>query len=152
MEAVVTQASLVDRVKKQCPQAKLYPVNNFMGGAEYDAIVSALLAGPGQAAASAQPVTSGIARPERIVFACDAGMGSSAMGAAALSKKLKAAGLDIPVEHSAISDLPRDVPFVVTHESLAQRARTQCPAARICPITSFMGGTEYDAIVSELMH
>ncbi|WP_300971514.1 hypothetical protein [Faecalibaculum rodentium] len=41
---------------------------------------------------------------------------------------------------------------MVTHESLAQRARTQCPAARICPITSFMGGTEYDAIVSELMH
>ncbi|WP_435795684.1 hypothetical protein, partial [Faecalibaculum rodentium] len=80
------------------------------------------------------------------------GHGIFCHGGCGAVQKLKAAGLDIPVEHSAISDLPRDVPFVVTHESLAQRARTQCPAARICPITSFMGGTEYDAIVSELMH
>ncbi len=79
-------------------------------------------------------------------------MGSSAMGAAALSKKLKAAGLSIPVEHSAINDLSRETAFVVTHESLAQRARTQCPNATICPITNFMGGAEYDAIVSDLLN
>ena len=72
------------------------------------------------------------------------------MGAAALSKKLKAAGLNIPVEHSAISDLAADTAFVVTHQSLADRARIQCPNAVIRPITSFMGGAEYDAIVAEL--
>lgn len=149
MEAVVTQASLVERVKKQCPKANIYPVNNFMGGAEYDEIVQDLLKQP---EAPAPVVTSGIARPSKIVFACDAGMGSSAMGAAALSKKLKAAGLDIPVEHSAINDLSRETAFVVTHESLAERARIQCPDARICPITSFMGGAEYDRIVTELMN
>ncbi len=149
MEAVVTQASLVERVKKQCPKANIYPVNNFMGGAEYDEIVQDLLKQP---EAPAPVVTSGIARPSKIVFACDAGMGSSAMGAAALSKKLRAAGLDIPVEHSAINDLSRETAFVVTHESLAERARIQCPDARICPITSFMGGVEYDRIVTELMN
>ena len=148
MEAVVTQASLAERVRAKCPSAKIYPVNNFMGGAEYEAIVSDLLK------ASAEPKkvipAPASAKPQQIVFACDAGMGSSAMGAAALSKKLKAAGLNIPVEHSAISDLAADTAFVVTHQSLADRARIQCPNAVIRPITSFMGGAEYDAIVAEL--
>lgn len=154
MQAVVTQASLVERVKKQCPDAKIYPVNNFMGGAEYDAIVADLISGSRdeKPVKDRSAVTSSIARPDRIFFACDAGMGSSAMGAAALSKKLKAAGLSIPVEHSAINDLSRETAFVVTHESLAQRARTQCPNATICPITNFMGGAEYDAIVSDLLN
>lgn len=78
-----------------------------MGGAEYDAIVADLISGSRdeKPVDDRSAVTSSIARPDRIFFACDAGMGSSAMGAAALSKKLKAAGLDIPVEHSAINDL-----------------------------------------------
>lgn len=45
---------------------------------------------------------------KKIVFACDAGMGSSAMGATTLNKKLKAAGLDIKVVHTAIEDVPSD--------------------------------------------
>lgn len=146
MEAVVTQASLADRVRNQCPHARIYPVNNFMGGAEYDAIVADLLNGP------EKKETVSINLPTQIFFACDAGMGSSAMGAAALSKKLKAAGLDIPVHHSAINDLDVHTTFIVTHESLADRARSQCPDAKICPITNFMGGSEYDAIVNGLLH
>ena len=146
MEAVVTQASLADRVRTQCPHAKIYPVSNFLGGTEYDAIVADLTS---PKAAAATPASS---LPRQIFFACDAGMGSSAMGAAALSKKLKEAGLDIPVHHSAINDLAADTDFIVTHQSLAQRARSQCPEARICPITNFMGGAEYDAIVNGLLH
>ena len=84
-----------------------------------------------------------------IYFACDAGMGSSAMGAAALSKKFTAAGSSIEVKHSAINDLPSDCKVVVTHKSLAERAAAQCPNAKIYPITNFMGGSEYDAIVSD---
>lgn len=148
MEAIVTQASLVDRVRAKCPNAKIYPVNNFMGGAEYDAIVSDLLSNtssPAQAKPSKAPGAL-----EKIVFACDAGMGSSAMGAAGLAKKLKAAGLNILVTHCAINDLASDTAFVVTHESLADRARQQCPNATIRPITNFMGGSEYDAIVEEI--
>lgn len=148
MQAVVTQTSLAERVHAKCPNAKIYPVNNFMGGSEYDAIVADLIkAEP----AERKVVTSNTTcKPKEIFFACDAGMGSSAMGAAALSKKLKAAGLNIPVQHSAINDLKADTCFVVTHESLAERARTQCPNAVIRPITNFMGGSEYDAIVAEL--
>ena len=148
MEAVVTQASLVDRVRTKCPNAKIYPVNNFMGGAEYDAIVSDLLASASNTDEAKPSKAPGAL--EKIVFACDAGMGSSAMGAAALAKKLKAAGLNILVTHCAINDLASDTAFVVTHESLADRARQQCPNATIRPITNFMGGSEYDAIVEEI--
>ncbi|MGX8852576.1 PTS mannitol transporter subunit IICB [Amedibacillus sp. YH-ame10] len=86
----------------------------------------------------------------KVVFACDAGMGSSAMGATTLTKKLKNAGLDIHVQHYALDDVPKDTEVIVTHKSLVDRAKTHCPNAIIFPITNFMGGSEYDEIVAQL--
>ena len=86
----------------------------------------------------------------KIVFACDAGMGSSAMGATTLTKKLQAAGLDVTVQHFALDDVPKDTEVIVTHKSLVERAKSHCPNAMIFPITNFMGGKEYDEIVAEL--
>lgn len=85
-----------------------------------------------------------------IVFACDAGMGSSAMGATALTKKLKNAGLDIAVEHYALDDIPNDVHVIVTHQSLVERAKSHSPNAVIFPITNFLGGAEFDIIVEKV--
>ena len=85
-----------------------------------------------------------------IVFACDAGMGSSAMGATTLTKKLNAAGMKVTVEHFALDDVPKDTQVIVTHKSLVERAETRCPNALIFPITNFMGGKEYDEIVAQL--
>ena len=86
----------------------------------------------------------------KIVFACDAGMGSSAMGATTLTKKLNAAGMKGTVEHFALDDVPKDTQVIVTHKSLVERAETRCPNALIFPITNFMGGKEYDEIVAQL--
>lgn len=86
----------------------------------------------------------------KIVFACDAGMGSSAMGATPLTKKLNAAGMKVTVEHFALDDVPKDTQVIVTHKSLVERAETRCPNALIFPITNFMGGKEYDEIVAQL--
>ena len=86
----------------------------------------------------------------KIVFACDAGMGSSAMGATTLTKKLNAAGMNVTVEHFALDDVPKDTEVIVTHKSLVERAKSRCPHALIFPITNFMGGKEYDEIVAEL--
>lgn len=86
----------------------------------------------------------------KIVFACDAGMGSSAMGATTLTKKLNAAGMKVTVEHLALDDVPKDTQVIVTHKSLVERAETRCPNALIFPITNFMGGKEYDEIVAQL--
>lgn len=85
-----------------------------------------------------------------IYFACDAGMGSSAMGATNLTKKLKDKGYSIKVQHFAIENLPSDAQVIVTHHSLVERVEKQAPNAIIYTITNFMGGTEYDEIVEKL--
>lgn len=87
----------------------------------------------------------------KIIFACDAGMGSSAMGATVLKKKLQAAGLsDIEVEHASVSDIPKDAQLVVVHKDLAERAARSAPLARLITITNFMAAPEYDMIVDDL--
>lgn len=87
---------------------------------------------------------------KRIVFACDAGMGSSAMGAASLTKKLNSNGIDIKVEHFAVNEIPEDAQIVVTHQSLVDRVRSTRENVIIFPITNFMGGKEYDEIVEKI--
>lgn len=86
-----------------------------------------------------------------IVFACDAGMGSSAMGATILRKKLAAAGLNsINVVHASVSSIPADAQVVVTHEELKERAGHSCPGARLVLIKNFLAAPEYDLLVEEL--
>ena len=63
-----------------------------------------------------------MATVNKIIVACDAGMGSSAMGAGLLRKKVQAANLDISVTNTAINDLPGDVNIVITHKDLTDRA------------------------------
>lgn len=87
---------------------------------------------------------------KKIVFACDAGMGSSAMGATVLRKKLMQAGIDLEVLHSPVSDIPADTDIVVTHEELGARAKTACPTAEFILITNFMNAPEYDELVNRL--
>lgn len=84
----------------------------------------------------------------KIVFACDAGMGSSAMGATMLRNKLKDAGVTgIEVVHAPVSEIPKDCQIVVTHHELAARAASSNPSAEIIPIQNFMGAPEYDTLV-----
>lgn len=86
-----------------------------------------------------------------IVFACDAGMGSSAMGATVLKKKLAAAGLEhIEVTHASVSDIPKDAQIVVTHKDLSERAEKSAPQAKLVLITNFMAAPEYGQLVDEL--
>lgn len=101
---------------------------------------------------TAAPAVAGIpADVRKIVFACDAGMGSSAMGATLLRKKLRTAGLEaIEVVHAPVSEIPGDAQIIVTHHELRERAAASCPSARLVTITNFMGAPEYDTLVQEL--
>ncbi|NYE38853.1 PTS system mannitol-specific IIC component [Nocardioides cavernae] len=84
-----------------------------------------------------------------IVFACDAGMGSSAMGASVLRKKIQAAGHgEVTVVNKAISNLQDDVDLVVTHQDLTDRARERTPSAIHVSVDNFMGSPRYDEIVA----
>lgn len=86
-----------------------------------------------------------------IVFACDAGMGSSAMGATILKKKLAEAGLgDIKVVHSSVSSIPADAQVIVTHSALKERAGRSNPDAKLVIITNFMDAPEYNLLIDEL--
>jgi PTS system mannitol-specific IIC component len=86
----------------------------------------------------------------KIVFACDAGMGSSAMGASILRKKLTKADIPITVTNTAISDIPGDADIVVTHKSLTDRARVKAPNAEHISIEDFLRSPEYDQLVTRL--
>ncbi len=86
----------------------------------------------------------------RIVFACDAGMGSSAMGATTLRNRIKKMGLNVEVEHCAIDDIPQNAQLVITHESLSGRARSVAPQAELYTITNFMDGKQYEELLKRL--
>ena len=88
----------------------------------------------------------------KIAFACDAGMGSSAMGATVLKKKLKEAGIEgIEVIHTPVSSIPADIQIVVTHEELGERAAHSNPNAQLVLIRNFLAAPEYDVLVKQLV-
>jgi PTS system mannitol-specific IIC component len=88
--------------------------------------------------------------PKLIVFACDAGMGSSAMGETILRKKLEEAGFDIQVKHSAVNQIPKEADVVFTQENLAERAAQVVPHAKIVTVKNFLDNTVYDEFVKSL--
>ena len=86
-----------------------------------------------------------------IVYACDAGMGSSALGAAALRKKLHKDGYNnITVKNFAIGSIPKDAQIVVSHEKLAERARADSPQAEHIWVKDFTNNNVYDVISERL--
>lgn len=87
----------------------------------------------------------------KIIFACDAGMGSSAMGASVLRDKVKKAGLALPVSNSAINNLSDDPnALIVTQEELHDRASQKAPSATFVQVENFMNSPRYDEIVNRL--
>lgn len=85
-----------------------------------------------------------------IYVSCDAGMGSSAMGAGLLRKKVDSAGLDIKVINCAINDLPKDAQLVITHKDLTSRAVQQVGTAKHLSLTNFLDGALYDKLVADI--
>ncbi len=105
--------------------------------------------GIGEASAPASVKSDG--RIKKIAFACDAGMGSSAMGATVLKKKIAAAGIEgIEVIHTPVSSIPQDVQLVVTHQELGERAAHSNPNAELVLITNFLAAPEYETLVENL--
>src|SRR5699024_11038034 len=106
-------------------------------------------AGAAGAGAAAAADSSGHTGPiQRIVFACDAGMGSSAMGATVLRKKVRAAGFDdVEVTNKAISSLSDEWDVVVTQKELTDRARQRTGSAVHVSADQFMNSPRYDEVV-----
>ncbi len=92
-----------------------------------------------------------LADVKAVYVACDAGMGSSAMGAGLLRKKVEAVGLNITVTNYAINNLPADSQIVITHKDLTDRARKTIPGAMHMSLNNFLDGAVYDNLVAELV-
>lgn len=109
--------------------------------------VASTLTGAGAgAAAGGVGVLAGPVR--NIVFACDAGMGSSAMGASVLRNKIKAAGFpDVKVTNASIANLRDDYDVVITHQDLTERAKPATSSAVHYSVDNFMSSPRYDEIV-----
>lgn len=96
--------------------------------------------------------TAVLTRPiTTIDFACDAGMGSSAMGASVLRKKIKDAGYrDVTVVNKSIANLEDTYDLVVTHKDLTERAKQRTGSAIHVSVDNFIASPRYDEIVDLL--
>ncbi len=86
----------------------------------------------------------------KIVFACDTGMGSSAMGAALVSKMLEEAKVNMRVENAPIDDLPADADLVITIEALKTRAIHSAPNAIHIGVMDFLYKPQYEALIENI--
>ena len=110
-----------------------------------DGLRSSAATGVGAALASATATEREI---KNIVFACDAGMGSSAMGASVLRNKIKKAGIeDVTVVNKAIANLDSSADLVITQQQLTERARHQTPNSVHVSVDNFMNSPRYDEVV-----
>jgi len=108
-----------------------------------------------ESAVTASVIGNGTAAPshpiQSVVFACDAGMGSSAMGASVLRKKIQGAGYsDVTVVNKSIANLDDTFDLVVTHQDLTARAQERTPSAVHVSVDNFMASPRYDEIVDLL--
>lgn len=85
-----------------------------------------------------------------VVFACEAGMGSSLIGANQLKKRIKDAGLEIRVIHSPVNQIPADTDVVIAHEGLAERARKAAPQAVVLSFRNFLNNPASELLVRRL--
>ena len=85
-----------------------------------------------------------------VVFACEAGMGSSLIGANQLKKRVKDAGLGVKVIHSPVNQIPADTDVVIAHEGLAARARSAAPNAVVLSFKNFLNNPASDLLVRQL--
>lgn len=88
---------------------------------------------------------------KKIAFACDAGMGSSAMGATTFRKKLEKNNINgITVKHYRIEDVPKDNDIIVVHKDLANRAKKAHPHMRIVQINNFLNDSAINDLLEEI--
>ena len=87
---------------------------------------------------------------KKIVFACDAGMGSSAMGATKFRNRIKPLNLGITVTNTSVDNVPVDADVVVCQYILQDRAVKSAPQARLVAIGNFLQDPNLDAFYEEL--
>ena len=86
----------------------------------------------------------------KVIFACDAGMGSSAMGATKFRNRIKAARPDIEVKNTSVDNIPSDCDIAVVQSTLQERARKSAPQAQLVTIENFLNDPALDSLYLQL--
>jgi len=87
-----------------------------------------------------------------IIFACEAGMGSSLMSVNSLKKKLKKANItNVTVVHKPAREIPADAQVVVVHKGLAKVARSKAPDAVVLAFNHFLNDPVFEKLVTALV-
>lgn len=91
-----------------------------------------------------------ISNIKKIVFACDAGMGSSAMGATKFRNRIKPTRPDITVINTSVDNIPSDCDVAVVQTVLAERAKKSAPQAILVEIGNFLADPALDNLFFQL--
>ena len=91
-----------------------------------------------------------ISAVKKIIFACDAGMGSSAMGATKFRNRIKDVRPDIVVKNSSVDNIPSDCDIAVVQATLQGRAKAAAPQAKLVIINNFLADPELDALYDQI--
>ncbi|MCC8015585.1 MAG: PTS mannitol transporter subunit IICBA [Eubacterium sp.] len=87
---------------------------------------------------------------KKIIFACDAGMGSSAMGATKFRNRIKASRPDIYVSNTSVDNIPSDCDIAIVQTTLAERAAKSAPQAQLITIGNFLADPALDSLYLQL--
>lgn len=103
-----------------------------------------------RADADAEPVVVRTEGVRKVVFACDAGMGSSAMGATKFRNRIKAQRPDLTVINTSVDTIPADCDIAVVQITLVERAKKSVPQAQIVTLHNFLADPALDALYEQL--
>ena len=152
-QIIVTHESLAERAKAKYDNVEIIEIKNFLKDENIESLYNRLANGTSaEAEVAAAAETKEIAKSDikKIIFACDAGMGSSAMGAARFKARIKDLDLGIEVAAAPVDNVPADAQIIVTHESLAQRARDKYDNVEIIEIKNFLKDENIEGLYNRL--
>jgi PTS system mannitol-specific IIC component len=87
-----------------------------------------------------------------IIFACEAGIGSSIMSVSAMKKKLRAAHItDIDIIHSATTNIPADAQLIICHNGIKKSVQAKAPNAVVVGFNLFFNDPVFDKVVKALV-
>ncbi|MBO0437111.1 PTS mannitol transporter subunit IICB [Vagococcus fluvialis] len=76
---------------------------------------------------------------DQIIVACDAGIGSSAMGASLIDKELKELGIELPVTNQSIYEVENNrTSLILVHSQLKNQLQELAPKVQILEIDNFL--------------
>ncbi|MFI3254768.1 MAG: PTS mannitol-specific transporter subunit IIBC [Eubacteriales bacterium] len=161
VDVAVVHQNFKERVALAFPDLRVVTIENYLNDPNINELMEELKAlkngGSAPTESKTEEKVSEVAssslpsdRPPYIVFACDAGLGSSALGANAFNKKCKKAGLDIKCTNFAIEKMPNDVDVAVVHQNFKDRVALAFPSLRVVTIENYLNDPNIGDLMEEL--